>query len=61
MAAAPAMAPPSARKRRRWVWIAGLAAVVALILATGLWPRPQPVVRVTPLTDDARDKTPWWQ
>ena len=54
--AAPAMAPPSARKRRRWVWIAGLAALVALLLVTGLWPPPQPVVRVTPLTDDARYK-----
>ena len=54
--AAPAMARPSARKRRRRVWIAGLAALVALLLVTGLWPPPQPVVRVTPLTDDARSK-----
>ncbi|MGD0580363.1 MAG: winged helix-turn-helix domain-containing protein [Bryobacteraceae bacterium] len=54
--AAPAMAPPSVRKRRRWVWMGGVAAVVVLVLITGLWPPPQPVVRVTPITEDARYK-----
>ena len=55
--AAPAIAPPSAKKRRRWVWMGGLAAIVALVLITGLWPPPQPVVRVTPITEDARGKS----
>ena len=47
---------PFRRISRRWFWIAGLAALVALLLVTGLWPPPQPVIQATQLTSDARNK-----
>ena len=54
---APAVAlRPTKRRPRRW-WLYGLAAFLAIILITGLWPPPQPKTQVTALTpSDGRMK-----
>ena len=57
-----AVLPAKPSRRKPWRWILGVAALLAVILVTGLWPPSQPVVRVTPLTADARGKRvelPW--
>ena len=53
--AGPKQTPPS--RRRIWAWLAASGAVLAIILATGLWPIDVPrVVDVVQLTNDGTHK-----
>lgn len=54
-----AVLPVKPPKRKPWRSIGGVAAVLAAILITGLWPLPQPAVRVTQLTNDRRVTSSW--